>query len=89
MFEPVPVPMPIFSQRSPVLRVRPAVVRVRRTPPGSHEDRIGGGHLRPGATLLLASRGPVKVVSERIGHKSVTVTLTVYGNSLGNCISRE
>ena len=32
------------------------------------------------ATLLLASREPVKVVSERLGHKSVTVTLTVYGH---------
>lgn len=35
---------------------------------------------RGALALLLASREPVKVVSERIGHKSVTVTLTVYGH---------
>jgi integrase len=34
------------------------------------------------ATLLLADGEPVKVVSERLGHKSVTVTLTVYGHVL-------
>jgi integrase len=32
------------------------------------------------ATLLLADREPVKTVSERLGHASVTVTLTVYGH---------
>jgi hypothetical protein len=30
------------------------------------------------ATLLLADGGPVKVVSERLGHASATITLTVY-----------
>jgi integrase len=30
------------------------------------------------ATLLLADGVPVKVVSERLGHASATVTLTVY-----------
>jgi integrase len=34
------------------------------------------------ATLLLADGEPAKVVSERLGHKSVTVTLTVYGHVL-------
>jgi integrase len=32
------------------------------------------------ATLLLADRKPVKTVSERLGHASITVTLTVYGH---------
>jgi integrase len=32
------------------------------------------------ATLLLADREPVKTVSERLGHASITVTLTVYGH---------
>lgn len=32
------------------------------------------------ATLLLVDRQPVKTVSERLGHASVTVTLTVYGH---------
>ena len=31
------------------------------------------------ATLLQAGE-PVKTVSERLGHKSVTITLTVYGH---------
>jgi integrase len=30
------------------------------------------------ATLLLAAGEPVKVVSERLGHASETITLTVY-----------
>jgi integrase len=30
------------------------------------------------ATLLLAAGEPVKVVSERLGHASATITLTVY-----------
>ncbi|NEK86879.1 tyrosine-type recombinase/integrase [Blastococcus saxobsidens] len=30
------------------------------------------------ATLLLAAGEPVKVVSERLGHASTTITLTVY-----------
>jgi integrase len=30
------------------------------------------------ATLLLAAGAPVKVVSERLGHASATITLTVY-----------
>jgi integrase len=34
----------------------------------------------PHATLLLAHREPVKTVSERPGHASITVTLTVYGH---------
>jgi integrase len=32
------------------------------------------------ATLLLSAGEPVKTVSERLGHASVTVTLTVYGH---------
>ena len=32
------------------------------------------------ATLLLSDGEPVKTVSERLGHKSVTITLTVYGH---------
>jgi integrase len=32
------------------------------------------------ATLLLADREPVKTVSERLGHASITVTLAVYGH---------
>ena len=32
------------------------------------------------ATLLLSDGEPVKTVSERLGHGSVTVTLTVYGH---------
>jgi integrase len=32
------------------------------------------------ATLLLADREPIKTVSERLGHASVTITLTVYGH---------
>lgn len=32
------------------------------------------------ATLLLAAGVPVKVVSERLGHASVTVTLTIYAH---------
>jgi len=32
------------------------------------------------ATLLLSAGEPVKTVSERLGHKSVTITLTVYGH---------
>jgi integrase len=34
------------------------------------------------ATLLLASGKPIKVVSERLGHASATVTLTVYAHVL-------
>lgn len=34
------------------------------------------------ATLLLAAREPVKVVSERLGHASATVTMTVYAHVL-------
>ena len=30
--------------------------------------------------LLLADREPVKTVSERLGHASITVTLAVYGH---------
>ncbi|GAB3307607.1 hypothetical protein GCM10027451_15770 [Geodermatophilus aquaeductus] len=30
------------------------------------------------ATLLLAAGGPVRVVSERLGHANATITLTVY-----------
>jgi integrase len=33
---------------------------------------------RTHATLLLAAGEPVKVVSERLGHASATITLTVY-----------
>lgn len=32
------------------------------------------------ATLLLQDREPIKTVSERLGHASVTITLTVYGH---------
>jgi integrase len=32
------------------------------------------------ATALLADREPVKTVSERLGHASITVTLAVYGH---------
>ena len=32
------------------------------------------------ATLLLAKGVPVKVVSERLGHASVTITLQVYAH---------
>ena len=32
------------------------------------------------ATLLLRDREPIRTVSERLGHASVTVTLTVYGH---------
>ena len=32
------------------------------------------------ASLLLSAGEPVKTVSERLGHASVTVTLTVYGH---------
>ena len=32
------------------------------------------------ATLLLAASTPVKVVSERLGHASATVTLQVYAH---------
>ena len=32
------------------------------------------------ATMLLADGVPVKVVSERLGHASVTITLTVHQN---------
>ena len=32
------------------------------------------------ATQLLADREPVKTVSERLGHASITVTLAVYGH---------
>ena len=34
------------------------------------------------ATLLIAAGVPVKVVSERLGHKSVTLTMRVYVNVL-------
>jgi integrase len=32
------------------------------------------------ATILLADREPINTVSERLGHSSVTITLTVYGH---------
>ena len=32
------------------------------------------------ASLLLSAGEPVKTVSERLGHASVTLTLTVYGH---------
>jgi integrase len=57
------------------------VVQARRA-------RAGGGQRLPvirlhdlrltHATLLLADGVPVKVVSERLGHASATITLTVY-----------
>jgi integrase len=34
------------------------------------------------ATLLLSAGEPVKTVSERLGHASVTITLTVYAHVL-------
>jgi integrase len=34
------------------------------------------------ATLLLSAREPVKVVSERLGHASAIVTMTVYAHVL-------
>lgn len=34
------------------------------------------------ATLLIAAGVPVKVVSERLGHKSVALTMKVYVNVL-------
>uniref|UniRef100_E6Q5G8 Tyrosine recombinase xerC-like n=1 Tax=mine drainage metagenome TaxID=410659 RepID=E6Q5G8_9ZZZZ len=34
------------------------------------------------ATLALAAKVPVKVVSEMLGHKSVKLTLDVYAHSL-------
>ena len=34
-------------------------------------------HLSTHATLLLADAVPVKVVSERLGHASATITLTI------------
>jgi integrase len=33
------------------------------------------------ATILLADRENVKVVSERLGHASVTVTLSIYAKA--------
>jgi len=32
------------------------------------------------ATILLRDREPIRTVSERFGHASVTITLTVYGH---------
>ena len=51
-----------------------------RTIPDSRpatEDRLHD--LRPThATLLLAAGDPVEVVSDRLGHASATITLTLY-----------
>jgi len=35
------------------------------------------------ASLLLADSEPVKTVSERLGHASATVTMTVYAHHAG------
>jgi len=40
------------------------------------------------ATILLRDRENVKVVSERLGHASVTVTLGIYAHALDPCSPR-
>jgi integrase len=52
--------------------------------PSATARRQGSGFMISGmrthATLLLQDREPIKTVSERLGHASVTITLTVYGH---------
>jgi integrase len=59
--------------------------------PGSLPPRVGRGRgplitvhgLRhTHATLLIAAGVPVKIVSERLGHASVSVTLTYHAHSM-------
>jgi integrase len=60
-----------------------AVARCRRDLGGDAAPAIRLHDLRhTPATILLSDREPVKTVSERLGHASVTVTLTVYGHVL-------
>ncbi len=58
----------------------PSMVVPARTAPG--EERLPVIRLHDlrhtHATLLLADGVPVEVVSERLGHASATITLTVY-----------
>ena len=55
------------------------VVRARKAPGEEHPPVSWRHDLRhTHATLLLAGGVPVKVVSERLGHASATITLTVY-----------
>src|ERR687889_764525 len=63
--------------------VRPSLRRPGRPgPQGAGEERLPLIRLHDlrhtHATLLLADGVPVKVVSERLGHASATITLTVY-----------
>lgn len=46
------------------------------------------GLRRTCATLLLSPGEPVHVVSERLGHASPTMTLTVYAHCIGNMQQR-
>ncbi len=40
------------------------------------------------ATLLLAAGVPIKVVSERLGHSAISITLRVYDTCYHRCRSR-
>ena len=60
---------------------RPEVVRCRKTIGDEAVPEIRLHDLRhTHATLLLAKGVPVKVVSERLGHASATITLQVYAH---------
>jgi integrase len=63
-----------------------ALARCRRELAGAEAEPPPGIHLHglrhTHATLLLSTGKPVKVVSERLGHSSAVITMTVYAHVL-------
>jgi integrase len=70
------------KHRHPERYSRPFVEQVVQARKALGEDQLPRIRLHDlrhtHATLLLAAGEPVKVVSERLGHASATITLTVY-----------
>jgi integrase len=58
-----------------------AIINATRLPDGSPLRRIRVHDLRhTAATLLLAAGVPAKIVSERLGHASISITLDLYSH---------
>ncbi len=58
-----------------------AIIRVARLPDGSRLRRIRIHDLRhTAATLLLGAGVPAKIVSERLGHATINITLDLYSH---------
>jgi integrase len=60
-----------------------AIVKAARLPDGSPLRRIRVHDIRhTSATLLLLGGTPAKIVSERLGHASIGITLDLYSHVL-------